>query len=126
MAFLQEPPRLGNQYLDDPLAREYAARVLPGDTRPAAEAEYGHLGELAGGELYRAQLADRVNEPVLTAWDPWGQRIDHIEVSPLWHRARRLACEHGLVAAGYEPVHGDRARVHQHLLNYLVQASLDI
>src|SRR5690606_19548034 len=24
------------------------------------------------------------------------------------------------------PVHGDRARVHQHLLNYLVQASLDI
>jgi acyl-CoA dehydrogenase len=126
MAFFQDPPHLGNQYRDDALAREYVARVVPPDTRAVAEAEYEHLGELGGGELYRFSLADRLNEPELTAWDPWGNRIDHIEVSPLWKRAQALSAEHGLVAAGYEPTHGDKARVHQYLLNYMVQASLDI
>jgi alkylation response protein AidB-like acyl-CoA dehydrogenase len=125
MAFFQDAPRLGNQYTDDDLAREYVARVMPAATRAAAEAEYAHLGELAGGELYRAMLADLDHEPVLTQWDPWGKRIDAIEISPLWKRAQALAAEHGLVAAGYESTHGDRARVHQYLLNYVVQASLD-
>jgi acyl-CoA dehydrogenase len=126
MPFFQSPPRLGNQYADDPLVREYVERTLPPDVRAVAEAEYAHLGELAGGELYRQSLAEREREPELTSWDPWGERVDRIEVTPLWRRAQALAAEHGLVAAGYEPAHGPLARVHQHLLNYMVQASLDV
>src|SRR5256885_10869473 len=45
--------------------------------------------------LFRSQLADRLNEPRLTQWDAWGNRIDQIEVTPLWRVAERLAAEHG-------------------------------
>ncbi len=124
--FVQAPPQLGNQYDDDPLLKEYAARfLLPQSVAPIVE-ELRHLGGLAGGALYQAMLADRLNEPVLTPWDPWGNRIDHIELTPLWHRAKALTAEHGLVAAGYKTTYGDQARLHQFLLNYVVQGSLDV
>src|ERR687885_720700 len=125
MAFFQTAPRLGNQYRDDPLAREYAARVLPGELLAEAEAEYAHLGELAGDELYRASLAERTLEPTLTQWDAWGQRVDRIEVTPLWRRAQRIAAEEGLVAAAYERKHGAYSRVHQFALVYLFTPSTD-
>ena len=126
MAFFQDPPRLGNQYDDDALLREYLARVLPAEALAAHEAEYRELGEMGGGELYRLMLEDRLNEPVLTQWDAWGQRIDHIEVTSLWKRAQVLTAQHGLVAAAYERELGDLSRVHQFAMNYLVQASLDV
>ena len=126
MAFFQDPPRLGNQYDDDPLLREWLDRNLPEEARRATEGELRELGERAGGELYQMQLADRLNDPVLTPYDPWGNRIDHIEVSPLWKVAQRIAAEHGLVATAYESVLGEHARAVQFALNYVVQASLDV
>jgi acyl-CoA dehydrogenase len=126
MAFFQTPPELANQYDDDPLLQEYLARVLPPDVRAGHEAEYRHLGGAAAGPLYRQLLEDRENEPVLTQWDPWGNRIDQIELTPLWKVAQRMAAEHGFVAAGYEGRHGPHDRVHQFVLNYLAQASLDV
>lgn len=125
MAFFQAPPRLGNQFDDDALVAEYTRRVLPEDVRGAVEPEYRHLGDLAG-EMYDAALEDRPNEPYLVQWDPWGNRIDRIEITPVWKRAQRLTAEHGFVAAGYEGRYGRFDRVHQFLMNYLVQASLDI
>ena len=125
MAFYQVPPQLANQYDDDPMLREYLARLL-GDRLAELEPEYRELGELGAGELYRASLADRLHEPELTRWDPWGNRIDRVEVSPLWRRAQVLSAERGMVAAAYEDGLGPLARVHQFALNYLVQASLDV
>ncbi|MCA9553700.1 MAG: acyl-CoA dehydrogenase family protein [Myxococcales bacterium] len=126
MAFFQSPPELANQYDDDPLLKEYLARVLPEDVRAAHLEEYRHLGAEAAGPLYQQMLADRENEPVLTSWDPWGNRIDQIELTPVWKVAQRMAAEHGFVAAGYEGKHGPHDRVHQFVLNYLAQASLDV
>ena len=126
MIFLQTPPTLGNQYDDDALLQEYLQRTLPADFLASQIAEYRELGELGGGELYREMLADRLNEPVLTPWDAWGNRIDAIELSPLWKRAEALTVERGLIAAAYENPCGDLSRVHQFTLNYLVQASLDV
>lgn len=126
MAFFQAPPRLGNQFDEDRLLDEYLSRVLPEDVRLGLEDEYRHLGEMAGTELYEMMLADRLNEPTLTQWDPWGNRIDAIEVTSLWDRAKRITAEHGLVGAGYEGRFGLHDRVHQFAMNYLVQASLDI
>jgi acyl-CoA dehydrogenase len=123
--FYQEPPGLGNQYDADPLLREYMHRTLPAELLARFEDEYRELGELAGGELYRESLADLHHEPVLTTWDAWGRRIDHIELTSVWKRAQRLSAELGLVAAGYDVDLGPYARVHQFLMNYLVQASLD-
>jgi hypothetical protein len=120
MAFFQEPPRLGNQFDDDPMLVSWIARFCP-EVAPELRA----LGELAV-EHYGKQLADRRNEPVLTQWDAWGQRIDKIEVSPLWREAQVVAATHGMVAAGYEGRLGARARTHQFAIVHVLAPSLDV
>nr|MDQ2938567.1 hypothetical protein [Acidobacteriota bacterium] len=126
MSFQQTPPSLGNQYDDDRVLRSYLARVLPKSMLNEIEPSLKELGRLAGGELYQMQLADRLNEPKLTQWDAWGNRIDHVEVTPLWREAERIAVEYGLVATGYEQRHGSLSRVHQCALAYLFTPSTDI
>ncbi|MBI3044037.1 MAG: acyl-CoA dehydrogenase family protein [Betaproteobacteria bacterium] len=126
MAFVQPPPELGNQYTADRALRSCLARVLPADVRAEIESGLSAMGELAGGKLYRFQLADRENEPVLTQWDAWGNRIDRVEVTPLWREAERIAAEQGLVATAYERRHGMYSRVHQFALVYLFTPSNDL
>jgi alkylation response protein AidB-like acyl-CoA dehydrogenase len=126
MLFQQQPPTLGNQYLDDPVLHSYLKRVLPPDVLREVEPELIEMGRLAGGEMYQMQLADRLNEPKLTQWDAWGNRIDHIELTPLWRAAEKIAAEHGVVATAYEQKHGRFSRVHQCALAYLFTPSTDI
>src|SRR6266404_959406 len=126
MSFQQTPPALGNQYEDDPVLRSYLARTVPADILRDIEQSLFEMGCLAGGDLYQMQLADRLNEPTLTHWDAWGNRIDRIELTPLWRVAERIAAEHGVVATAYEQKHGRFSRVHQCALAYLFTPSTDI
>ena len=126
MPFNQPAPQLANQYTTDRVLRSYLARALPAEVLKAIEKEFIELGELAGGELYRLQIADRLNEPVHTPWDAWGNRIDHIEVSPLWKSAERLAAERGLIATAYERRHGRHSRIHQFALVHLFTPATDV
>jgi acyl-CoA dehydrogenase len=125
MPFQQSPPALGNQYEDDRVLRSYLARVLPGEVLREVEESLAEMGRLAGADLYELQLADRLNEPTLTQWDAWGNRIDKIELTPLWRVAERIAAEHGVVATAYEQKHGSFSRVHQCALAYLFTPSTD-
>ncbi len=124
--FVQSPPRLGNQYQEDALLREFLARNLPPEVLRSIEPELVEMGEQAGGELYRLQLADRLHEPALTQWDAWGNRVDEIELSPLWQRAAPLAAQSGLVAIPYEAKHGRYSRLHQFANVYLFHPSTDV
>ncbi|HEY3580333.1 MAG TPA: acyl-CoA dehydrogenase family protein, partial [Pyrinomonadaceae bacterium] len=56
----------------------------------------------------------------------WGNRVDKIELTPLWRLAERIAVEHGVVATAYERKHGALSRVHQCALAYLFTPSTDI
>jgi acyl-CoA dehydrogenase len=124
--YQQAPPALGNQYEDDRVLRSYLARVFPREILSEIEPSLFAMGRLAGAELYELQLADRLNEPRLTQWDAWGNRIDKIELTPLWQVAERIAAEHGVVATAYERKHGSLSRVHQCALAYLFTPSTDI
>jgi alkylation response protein AidB-like acyl-CoA dehydrogenase len=124
--FKQAPPVLGNQYEDDPVLRSYLARVLQAGVLREVEESLAEMGRLAGGDLYDLQLADRLNEPILTQWDAWGNRVDRVELTPLWRFAERIAAEHGVVATAYEQKHGSLSRVHQCALAYLFTPSTDI
>jgi len=124
--FTQSPPELGNQYRDDPLLSGWLRRVLPAGVLAALEPELDELGGLAGGELYRMQLADRLNEPTLTQWDPWGNRVDTLEVTPLWREAERLTVKHGIVATAYEQALGRHARIAQFAKVFLFHPSTDV
>lgn len=124
--FNQPPPSLGNQYEQDRVLRSFLARTLPPDVLAVIEPALMEMGALAGGELYDLQLADRLNEPTLTRFDPWGNRIDQIEVTPLWQRAEKLAAQFGVVAAAYEGQYGRFDRLHQFALAYLFHPSTDV
>lgn len=126
MSFLQTPPSLGNQYDEDRVLRSYLARTLPPETLQDVEPSLREMGRLSGGPLYEMQLADRLSEPRLVQWSPWGERIDRIELTPLWLEAERIAAEHGVVATAYERRHGRFSRVHQFALAYLFTPSTDI
>jgi alkylation response protein AidB-like acyl-CoA dehydrogenase len=124
--FSQPPPQLGNQYDDDRVLQSYLKRTLPADVLADVEPSLREMGRLAGGELYELQLADRLNEPVLTQWDAWGERVDRIEVTPLWKKAEKLAAEFGIVAAAYERAYGRFSRPYQFALAYLFHPSTDV
>jgi alkylation response protein AidB-like acyl-CoA dehydrogenase len=123
MAFFQDAPRLGNQFDEDPMLPSWLARHI-GEADPIF-GELHMLGNLTV-DYYGKQLHDRLNEPVLTQWDPWGHRIDRIDVSPLWVEAQALAAHHGMVAAAYEPRLGAQARTHQFAIVHVLAPSLDV
>lgn len=124
--FNQSPPQLDNQYTSDELLTAHIRSLFTGADLAHVEATLREMGELAAGELYRMSLADRMNEPTLTQWSPWGERVDHIEVSPLWQHAETLAATHGVVATAYERRFGSLSRVHQFALAYLFGPSTDV
>jgi len=126
MPFFQEPPRLGNEYDGDPLLREYLARSLPPDVLRGLEPELRELGALGAGPLLEQQLAERHLEPRLVSFDPWGRRVDRIELTPLWREAAALAARHGLVATAYERRFGALSRIVQFALVHVVEPSLDV
>jgi acyl-CoA dehydrogenase len=126
MPFNQPAPELANQYADDRVLRSYVRRALPPEVLQQIESQLAEMGELAGGPLYGFQRADRTNEPVHTPWDAWGNRIDQVEVTPLWRTAEQLAARHGLIAIPYERAHGAWSRVHQFALVYLFTPSTDV
>ena len=126
MPFYQSPPTLGNQFDDDRVLRAYLKRVIPPDEHAEIVPELREMGQLAGHDLYRLQLEDRLNEPRLESWDAWGKRKDHIEVTPLWKRAAKIASEHGLIGTAYEKRHGAASRVLQFAKVYLFEPSSDV
>jgi acyl-CoA dehydrogenase len=124
--FNQTPPRLGNQFEEDRVFKSLLRRLLPDEVLAAIREDLFDLGALAGGSLYEQQLEERLLEPELVQWSPWGERIDRIEVTPLWKRAEKMAAELGVVAAGYETRFGASARLHQFALVHLFAPSTDV
>jgi alkylation response protein AidB-like acyl-CoA dehydrogenase len=118
MPFVQAPPVLSNQYLDDRVLRSYLRRVLPPATLHAVESDLTDLGEYATNAWTLAR-AREPSAPKLTHLNAWGERIDRLELTPAWQAAQPLAAKYGLVAAGHESTHGVSARVHQFAMVYL-------
>ncbi len=123
MTFIQTPPTLGNTFDDDHLLKSYLERKLPKDALVPITKELHEAGEIAGGELYRRSIDEGREDPKLVSWDPWGNRIDRIEVTSLWKEAARVAAERGVVAAAYEKKFGEHSRVLQFGLVYVIDPS---
>jgi len=125
LSHLQSAPELGNEFDDDWLLTAWLCRALPEDVLASEIATFRELGERAGREWYRLQQADRLNEPRLTQWSAWGERVDRIELTPLWRQAKRWAAEYGVVAAGYDSDLGLHARTVQFARAWLFIPSTD-
>jgi acyl-CoA dehydrogenase len=121
----QDPPRLRDEWEDDLALRRYVERVLPPDVRAEVEPELAAMGHLAATDLkvWSDAMDAREHEPRLRPFDAWGNRIDDVEVSPIWERIGAVAHERGVVATAYERASGEFSRVHQFALAYLYNPS---
>ncbi len=123
--FNQPAPALEHPLMSDSVLRSYLQSALPEEVHrevlPSLEAMAA-----AAQELYPLTLVDRENEPRLTHWDAWGERVDRIELTEVWKRAEKLAAEAGVVATAYDSPHGQYARIHQFALAYLFAPSTDV
>jgi acyl-CoA dehydrogenase len=105
--------RLPNTYRSDVVLREYLERLLPAEVRTQVEPELDQMGEAAAGEL--ARLADQAegSPPRLVQYDPWGGRVDRIELDPAWAELHAVQARAGLSALPYEDRHGPCDRIVQ-------------
>ncbi|HKW48764.1 MAG TPA: acyl-CoA dehydrogenase family protein [Gemmatimonadaceae bacterium] len=121
--FFQDPPRLTNQYDDDPLLASYLRWRLPPEMFGEVEPALRHLGERAATDLLALDTAAEASPPKHVPFDPWGRRVDNIETSDAWRALDRIAAEEGLVAIGYERSHAAHSRVDQFARLYLYSPS---
>ncbi|MHC4829011.1 MAG: acyl-CoA dehydrogenase family protein [Planctomycetota bacterium] len=120
--FFQDAPGLGNLFSSDALLQSYLTRTLPESVLEAIRPELDEMGGAAVTRVKEWGDDAEAHPPVHVPYDAWGERTDRIEGAPGWDRLREFSAARGLVATGYERVHGVHARVHQHALIYLFAA----
>ena len=125
-SFTQSAPAAQNFFTSDSLLVGFLRRKLPPELLADLAAEFIELGEEAAGPLTALQQADRAHEPVLTRWDAWGNRVDRIELSPVWREAERRSVRYGLTSIPYERREGEWSRLRQFVLVYLFHPVTDV
>jgi alkylation response protein AidB-like acyl-CoA dehydrogenase len=123
VTFFQQPPTLTNTFRSDTVLREHLERLLPAEVLAEATPELDAMGEAAAGELARLGALSEADPPRLVQFDPWGRRIDRIEVSAAWEELLAAQARAGLVTVAYDGRHGAHGRVLQHALLHLYAPS---
>jgi len=121
--FVQEKPRLGNQYDDDALLRSYLRWRLPPSMLAQIEPGLRQLGGRVVADIQALAEQVEASPPRHVPFDAWGRRIDRIETSNAWSELDRISAREGIVAAAYERAHGWRSRIHQFARLYLFAPS---
>lgn len=123
MSFFQAPPAVASAFVEDRALLGFLRRRVPPDVLRAIEPSLAEMGELAAGRLRELAEEHRLDEPRHVPFDPWGRRIDRIEVNAAWREYARVAASHGIVATAYERRHAEYSRLHQMALAYLFAPS---
>jgi alkylation response protein AidB-like acyl-CoA dehydrogenase len=119
VTFFQQPPVLTNTFRSDTVLREHLERLLPAELLAEVTPELDAMGEAAAGELARLAGLAEAAPPRLVQFDPWGRRVDRIEVSAAWDELVAAQQRAGLVAVAYDGSRGVHGRVVQHALLHL-------
>ncbi len=122
MSFVQPAPQLPDPWRSDALLRSCLARILPDAQRQEMQADCEALGAYAL-HTWARQTSTTPQEPILTNWDVWGNRIDRIELTETWREGPEIAATRGLVADGHDRALGEFARVQQFTKVYLYHAA---
>lgn len=111
--FYQSPPELPNSWAaSGALRRAVRARVSDEQWQVFSEELQAFAQKLIDTVESLGMKAER-EVPSLISFDPWGRRIDEIQISTAWKELDRFAAQEGLVAAGYERQHGAQSRILQ-------------
>jgi len=121
--FFQEPAVLSNQYQDDVVLRAWLKAHVPGEVLREIQPGLEKLGGRAAGEMLALAADAESHPPRHIPYDPWGRRVDRIEVAEGWKALHQVAAEEGIVATAYERQQGPWSRLHQFVRLYLYNPS---
>lgn len=121
--FVQEQPRLGNQYDDDALLRSYLRWRLPAPMLSEIDPDLSRLGQRAATDILALGEEAEASPPRHIPYDAWGKRVDRIETSDAWRELDRISATEGIVATAYERAHGIYSRIDQFARLYLFAPS---
>jgi len=121
--FFQEGPELANQYDDDRVLQSFLRWKLPIHVLREIEPGLRRLGQRAVTDILALGDAAEASPPRHIPYDPWGRRIDRIDVSQAWQELEHISAEEGIVASAYERRHGAYSRIDQFARLYLFGAS---
>lgn len=100
--FLQDPPRLGNQFLEDSALRFLIYRFGGAQTYNKAKDDLTRFGKRAHTDLYRMATAMEQNVPYLVKYNAWGELVNDIVTCHEWKGMKSVAAEEKIIALGYE------------------------
>jgi putative acyl-CoA dehydrogenase len=121
--FVQDQPRLGNQYDDDALLGAYLRWRLPANVLAEIEPDLRRLGHRAATDILALGESAEASPPLHVPYDAWGRRVDRIETSDAWRKLDHISATEGIVATAYERKHGAHSRIHQFVRLYLFAPS---
>jgi len=123
----QEPPRLGNQFLEDSALRDYiglyfAKMKLSTEAISEIITTLSRLGAKADEYNKYALDAER-NIPQLQLFDAYGKKVNVIHTSEGWKKLREISIQERMISDNYEKKFGVASRFVQVLKMYLFHAS---
>ena len=121
--FVQEEPRLGNQYDDDALLRSYLRWKLPATMLGEIEPDLRRLGQRVVTDILALAAKAEASPPHHVPFDAWGRRVDRIETSDAWRELDHVSATEAIVATAYERAYGCRSRIDQFARLYLFAPS---
>lgn len=121
--FFQPAPTLGNTFAGDFFLRNYLRGKLPPEVHKQVEPHLHAVGALAATTWLKWATEAEDHPPRHIPFDPWGRRIDHIDLSSGWKNLELAAATEGIVASAYEKKFGAWSRVYQMSLLYLFHSS---
>ncbi|MCF8459585.1 MAG: acyl-CoA dehydrogenase family protein [Flavobacteriales bacterium] len=121
--FIQQVPHLGNEFEDDFFLNDYLRTYMPAQTLAEIKPDLKRFGGRVGRDFLVWAREAEVNEPTLTQFDAWGNRVDEITLADGWIQLERVAAEDGLVAIAYEREQKEYSRLYQFVKLYMYTAS---
>lgn len=123
-SFFQEVPKIENTYLKDPLLKGLIKSHFSGHKDFAQiETQFALWGQLAVTEWFELAAQANRQPPQLVQFDPWGRRIDQIQVSDAWKKLESIAATEGVVSRAYSREFGEKSRISQMSLLYIYHSS---
>ncbi|KAF4549966.1 Hypothetical protein D9617_19g102710 [Elsinoe fawcettii] len=118
--FFQVPPRLANPFHDDFTFCRVFHLLLPAPVRDAMKSELSRFGELTlSSEILRLNVDAEHNTPRIEALDSFGRPKNALLTTEGWRHLTAVHHREGLVATGYQNIHGHNDRLHQFLKTFL-------
>lgn len=121
--FVQQMPKLNNEFTDDTFLQDYLHTYFPAEPLKEITPDLEQFGKRTANEFIEWARDAEVNKPQLTQFNAWGHRVDEIKVSQGWLNLEKVAAQDGLVAIGYERKYGEYSRLYQFVKLYLYTPS---